>query len=254
MPARLARGMGCSIRSTPAASSRAMAPAASASFQAWFTSTVTRARSPSACLMRETWATSSDTGRRPTFSLNVLWRRLGSSDSASRCRGRCRRWPGSTAPAGACAPRRPAGSTDGHAQALALGVQQRALQRRLRVAVAAGHGFQPAHGRVQVGRVQAGQGRRQVGIDGQLDAFRAFLAIGQAADGGGLADAFDAVAAAQAHDHQRLALHDRHGASWWARIVGRSDQDGFDRENACLIHTFIARDLGMPAVWLAFSS
>ncbi|MCY1533290.1 hypothetical protein D9M68_686120 [compost metagenome] len=140
----------------------------------------------------------------------------------------------------------------GHAQAFALRVQQCAFQRRFRVAIAARHGRQTVHGRVDVGGIQAGQGRRQVGVDGQLDALRAFLAIGQAADGGGFADAFDAVAAAQAHDHQRLALHDCHG-----QLVGADrrqvHQDGLDGENACLIHTFSARGSTITAVWLAFS-
>ncbi|MCY1239454.1 hypothetical protein D9M72_522490 [compost metagenome] len=81
--ARCSRGVGCSIRSMPAASSMAMPVAASASFQAWFTSTVTRARSPSARLIAATWATSSRTARRPILSLKVLWRRASSSCSAS---------------------------------------------------------------------------------------------------------------------------------------------------------------------------
>ncbi|MNV58001.1 hypothetical protein D3C71_1503580 [compost metagenome] len=124
----------------------------------------------------------------------------------------------------------------GHVQPLALRVQQRGLQRGLGKTVAARHLFQALHRSMNIGRVQACQRRRQIGIDGQLDAFGAFFAIGQAADGGGFPNAFDVVAALQAHDHQRLALHDRHGQLMGAD-GGQVHQNGFDRENACRIHT-----------------
>jgi hypothetical protein len=79
-------------------------------------------------------------------------------------------------------------------------------------------------------RRPAHQRRRQVGVDGQLDAFGAFVAVGQAADRRGLADALHAVAAAQAHDHQRLLLHRGHGQL--VRPDRRQiDQDGLDGRN-----------------------
>ncbi|MCY1236991.1 hypothetical protein D9M72_496710 [compost metagenome] len=83
-----------------------------------------------------------------------------------------------------------------HAQALALRIQQCGLQRGLGEAVAARDLAQARHRAMHVGGILANQRRGQVGVDGQLDAFRAFVAIGQAADGGGLADALHAVAAA----------------------------------------------------------
>ncbi|MCY1303636.1 hypothetical protein D9M69_541550 [compost metagenome] len=115
-----------------------------------------------------------------------------------------------------------------HAQALALRVEQRRFQRRLGEAVAARHLVQPRHGGVHVGGILPNQRRRQVSVEGQLDALGAFIAIGQAADGGGLADAFHAIGAAQADDREGLPLHGRHGEL--VRADGRQvDQDGLDR-------------------------
>jgi len=52
--------------------------------------------------------------------------------------------------------------------------------------------------------------RGEVAVDVDLDAVGAFVAVAQAADGGGFAEAFDAVGATQADDHQGLVLHRVH--------------------------------------------
>ena len=52
--------------------------------------------------------------------------------------------------------------------------------------------------------------RREVGVDGELDALGALLAVAQPADGGALAPAHRAVRAAQPHQHQRLVAHGGH--------------------------------------------
>ncbi len=114
-----------------------------------------------------------------------------------------------------------------HAEPLALRVEQRGFQRRLGEAVAARDLVQPRHRAMDIGGVLTDQCGRQIGINGQLDAFGTFLAIGQAADRGGLANAFDAVAGAQPHDDQRLLLHGRHGQLMRAD-GGQVDQDRVD--------------------------
>ncbi|MCY1463572.1 hypothetical protein D9M71_814800 [compost metagenome] len=63
-------------------------------------------------------------------------------------------------------------------------------------------------------------------IDIGFDAVRAFVAIGQATDGGGLADTLDAVAAAQTQNHQALLLHGVH------RQLVRAD--GRQVDNNCI--------------------
>jgi hypothetical protein len=73
-----------------------------------------------------------------------------------------------------------------------------------------------------------------VRVDIGLDAFRAFVAIGQATDGGGFADAFHAVAAAHAQDHQGLLLHGVH-ASLCGRMVGRSTMIASSRSMVGLV-------------------
>ncbi|MNH06688.1 hypothetical protein D3C79_660640 [compost metagenome] len=65
-------------------------------------------------------------------------------------------------------------------------------------------------------------------IDVGLDAFGALVAVGQATDGGSLADAFDTVAATQAQYHQGLLLHGVH--CQLVRADGRQVDD--DRVNA----------------------
>jgi hypothetical protein len=66
-----------------------------------------------------------------------------------------------------------------------------------------------------------------VGVDIDLDALRALFAVTQATDRGGFAPALDAVSAADAHQHQGLGLHRRHG-----KFVGPDGwhvgQDSFD--------------------------
>jgi hypothetical protein len=123
-----------------------------------------------------------------------------------------------------------------HADALALRIEQRGFQRRLRKAVAARDLVQPRHRGVDVCGVLAGQRRGQVRVDGQLDAFGALIAVRQAADGGGFANPFDAVAAAQPHDHQRLLLHGGHG-QLMGPDGGQVDQDGLDGRDR-RFHTF----------------
>ncbi|MNI58298.1 hypothetical protein D3C73_1134050 [compost metagenome] len=67
-------------------------------------------------------------------------------------------------------------------------------------------------------------------VDVGLDAVRAFVAIRQATDGGGFTDAFDAIGAAYADDHQGLVLHGVHGQL--VRADGRQvDDDRLDRLN-----------------------
>jgi hypothetical protein len=65
------------------------------------------------------------------------------------------------------------------------------------------------------------QDRDDVGVDGGLDAFRAFRAIAEAADGGAFADPLDTVGIGQADDHHRLRMHGAM-ASTCGRIVGTS--------------------------------
>ena len=68
-----------------------------------------------------------------------------------------------------------------------------------------------------------------------LDAFRAFIAVGKATDGGGLTEAFDAVCAAHTNNHQRLVLHGVHRQL--VRADGRQiDNDCLDRFNGCCAH------------------
>jgi hypothetical protein len=77
---------------------------------------------------------------------------------------------------------------------------------------------------------------RACGVDGQLDPFGAFFAVGQPTDGRGFADALDAVARSQADDDHGLLLHRRHGELMGAN--GRKvDQDGFDGSDSG-VHTW----------------
>ncbi|MNS82552.1 hypothetical protein D3C72_1163000 [compost metagenome] len=124
---------------------------------------------------------------------------------------------------------------DRQAEALALGVQQGAFQAGLGEGVALGGLVQAQHGGVDVGRVLADQQGSQVAVDVLLDAFRALVAVGQATDGGGFAQAFDAVGAAQADHHQGLVLHGVHGQL--VRADGRQvDDDRLDAFDQDLAH------------------
>ncbi|MNH37602.1 hypothetical protein D3C79_985240 [compost metagenome] len=72
-------------------------------------------------------------------------------------------------------------------------------------------------------------------VDVGLDAVGAFVAIGQATNGGGFADTFDAIGAAHANDHQGLVLHGVHRQL--VRADGRQiDDDRLDRFNGCSKH------------------
>ena len=116
---------------------------------------------------------------------------------------------------------------DRQAQALPLRVKQRDLNRRLGERVALHRCANAPHRDVDASGILMGKQRRKVGVDRALDAFGALVTIGQAANRGGFADAGDAVAAGQAHDHQRLAHHGGH-----RELVGTNggqvDQNGFD--------------------------
>ena len=94
-----------------------------------------------------------------------------------------------------------------HVQAARLRIEQRRLDRALGEAVALNDLAYLGHRLGHCARFHADQQRRDIGIDIRLDAFRAFAAIAQAADGGRLAPARDAVGAAQPHQHQGLRVH-----------------------------------------------
>src|SRR5690606_36598871 len=70
-----------------------------------------------------------------------------------------------------------------------------------------GHG---ADGRADLPRIPPQQQRREIALDGELDAFRALGAIAQPADGGSLTDADDAVVADHLHQDQRRGAHGGH--------------------------------------------
>jgi hypothetical protein len=75
-----------------------------------------------------------------------------------------------------------------------------------------------------------------VAVDVALDAFRALVAVGQATDGGGFADALDAVGTAHADDHQCLLLHGVHRQL--VRPDGRQvDDDCLDALDQGVVHS-----------------
>ncbi|MNR16234.1 hypothetical protein D3C85_1328220 [compost metagenome] len=124
---------------------------------------------------------------------------------------------------------------DRQALAFALSIEQGAFDPRAGKGIALDHLVQALHGGVDVAGIQAGQQRREIAVDILLDAFRAFVAIGQATDGGGFAEAFDTVAALQADDHQGLLLHGVHRqlvrANGW-----QVDDQGRDALNQGMTH------------------
>ena len=83
------------------------------------------------------------------------------------------------------------------------------------------------HGLGGLAGVHADHQRRDMGVDISLDAFRAFLAVVQAADGGRFAPAGDAVGAADPYQDQGLRVHGGDG-----QLVGADrrhiQQKGFD--------------------------
>ena len=72
-------------------------------------------------------------------------------------------------------------------------------------------------------------------VDIDLDAVGAFVAVAQAADGGGLTDAFDAIGATHADDHQGLVLHRVHRQLVRAN-GGEVDDDRLDRLDGAIRH------------------
>ncbi|MNS64253.1 hypothetical protein D3C72_973740 [compost metagenome] len=125
--------------------------------------------------------------------------------------------------------------TDRQTKAFALGVEQRGFDTGFGEGVATDAALQAQHGGVDVAAVLADQQGGEVRVDVGLDAVRAFIAIGQATDGGGFADAFDAVGATHANDHQGLVLHGVHGQ--FVRADSRQiDDDRLDRLNGGCKH------------------
>ena len=82
-PERLAREIGCSIRSIPWSPSTWQPRMAWDSSQYWLTSTRTLARSPRAFLIASTCLRSCSSGLAPIFNLKMRWRRRSSICSAS---------------------------------------------------------------------------------------------------------------------------------------------------------------------------
>ena len=124
---------------------------------------------------------------------------------------------------------------DGHAQALALRVQQGRFQRALGEVVQFDELAQMRHQGLDAGCVLADHGGREVGVDGQLHRLGAFRSIRHAGDGGALADAHDAIAAKHPDQHQRLAVHG--GDGQLVRPYGRKINEGrFDAFDSCCGH------------------
>ena len=201
------------------------------SSQAWLTSTVSITSSPRPWRIACTWAMSAAGSRLPILSLKTRWRRASTNASASSTS----RAASPLASVQSTGKRVAYGTAEQRvhrqAEALSLCVEQRDLHRRLGEGVALHRRGQALHRDVDAGGIGAAEQWRDVGVDGALDALGALLAVGQAADGGGFADAGDAVAAQQAHDHECLAHHGRH-----RQLVGADgrqvDQHGVDRLDA----------------------
>ena len=126
---------------------------------------------------------------------------------------------------------------DRQVAAFAEGVKQGAFDAGLGKRIAANATLQAQHGSIDIARVLANQQRREVPIDIDLDAVGAFIAVAQAADGGGLADTFNAVGATHADNHQGLVLHRVHRQL--VRADGREvDDDGLDRLDGANRHGY----------------
>ncbi|MCY1426505.1 hypothetical protein D9M71_423270 [compost metagenome] len=124
---------------------------------------------------------------------------------------------------------------DRQAEAFAQGIEQCGFNTGFGEGVATNAALQAQHGSVDVVAVLADQQWREVRVDVGLDAVRAFIAVSQTTDGGGFADAFDAVGATHADDHQGLVLHGVHRQL--VRADGRQiDDDRLDRLNGCCKH------------------
>ena len=96
------------------------------------------------------------------------------------------------------------------ARAMAQRIEQGGLDSTLGEAVVAKCCMQPVHQRGHAVSVRADELGGKVGVDGQLHPLWRLRAVGQASDGRALADAHGAVRAANANEHQRLAVHDGH--------------------------------------------
>ena len=124
---------------------------------------------------------------------------------------------------------------DRQTEALALGIEQCTFDAGLGESIALGDLVEPLHRRVDVVGVHTHQRRRQMRIDIGFDAFRAFITVSETADGGGFADAFNAIAAAQSQNHQSLLLHRVHRQ--FVRANGRQvDDDGRQVFNQNSLH------------------
>ena len=186
--------------------------------------------------MPEVWST----GLAPIFSLNTRWRRISSMCWASAISravsplARVRPPPGCRAHASSSLTGRPRRLPWASSNALS----SPDLAKVLPLA-----NLSSEHGRVDVVCRQAEQRRGQVRVDVGLDALGAFVAIGQAANGGGLAEAFHAIAAAHAQYHQGLLLRVCI-ASLCGRMVGRSTMTASIRSISALVIVARSRQVG----------
>ena len=210
MPARSARGSGCSIRSTPASASSAAPRSAVTASQAWFTSTRTDARSPSARLMAVTWA--HVLGHVPLADLELEGivpprcdHRLGLGNVG--CGAATGQGPEHGDPIA-----HPSAQQGGqrHAQLLALNVEQRRLHRVLREVVTHHGAADRHHQRGRFAQRLAQQQWRHVAVNRQLDRFRALVAIGKPADRGALTMSHQAIGGMDAHQCHALPADRRH--------------------------------------------
>jgi hypothetical protein len=124
-------------------------------------------------------------------------------------------------------------------------VEQRCLYSAFGEAVVAESGLQAVHQGRHAVRVRADELGGEVGVDGQLHALGRLGAVGQPADGRALANAHRAVRAADANEHQRLAVHDGHGqfvrADRWQIHQHRLDAFDDGRADAeCLNRQYVA--------------
>jgi hypothetical protein len=118
---------------------------------------------------------------------------------------------------------------------LRLGVEQGGFNSGFGETVALKQRPQLRHGGARTGRIHTRKQWSEVGIDVDLDTFRAFLAVRQTANGGALAHANHAVAAADAHQHERLAVHggDREAMRANRRYVDENRLHALDLHGCC---------------------
>lgn len=99
---------------------------------------------------------------------------------------------------------------DGQAQALVLGIEERRFDRAFGKAVVADGFLNAGHHSGHGIRISSDEQGRKISINGLLHAFWRFRAISQTTNGRAFAKADAAIRAANAHQHQALALHDGH--------------------------------------------